>query len=103
MLRRLYSIPDPATHDMQLRDSSLCILLDRAWLYDARADWCVGWMQIHPWTIWLFWSSPLMYAMQALSVNEFTAGLHMFIKPALAIEVCRIYHSYLAISQGLWL
>ncbi|CAK0753548.1 hypothetical protein CVIRNUC_002229 [Coccomyxa viridis] len=30
--------------------------------------------QIHPWTIWLFWSSPLMYAMQALSVNEFTAA-----------------------------
>ena len=31
-------------------------------------------VQIHPWTIWLFWSSPLMYAMQAISVNEFTAG-----------------------------
>ena len=34
---------------------------------------CCG-AQIHPWTIWLFWSSPLMYAMQAISVNEFTAG-----------------------------
>ena len=33
-----------------------------------------GCAQIHPWTIWLFWSSPLMYAMQAISVNEFTAG-----------------------------
>ena len=30
-----------------------------------------------------------MYAMQALSVNEFTAGLHKVTKPALAIETCK--------------
>ncbi|KAK9906410.1 hypothetical protein WJX75_001426 [Coccomyxa subellipsoidea] len=29
--------------------------------------------QIHPWTIWGFWISPLMYAQQAISVNEFRA------------------------------
>ncbi|CAL8462536.1 g2069 [Coccomyxa elongata] len=30
--------------------------------------------QIHPWTIWGFWISPLMYAQQALSINEFRAA-----------------------------
>ena len=48
-------------------------------------------MQIHPWTIWLFWSSPLMYAMQALSVNEFTAGLHISTELVLATEICINY------------
>lgn len=33
--------------------------------------------QIHPWTIWGFWISPLMYAQQALSINEFLAGVHL--------------------------
>ena len=40
-------------------------------------------LQIHPWTIWLFWSSPLMYAMQAISVNEFTAGKHLAFRTVL--------------------
>jgi ABC-type multidrug transport system permease subunit len=25
----------------------------------------------HPWTIWLYWSTPLSYAQNALSINEF--------------------------------
>jgi hypothetical protein len=36
---------------------------------------CVSVLQIHPWTIWGFWISPLMYAQQAISVNEFRAGV----------------------------
>ncbi|EFJ13281.1 ATP-binding cassette transporter [Selaginella moellendorffii] len=28
---------------------------------------------IHPWWIWAYWSSPLMYAQNAIAVNEFTA------------------------------
>lgn len=36
---------------------------------------CYGACQIHPWTIWGFWISPLMYAQQAISVNEFLAGV----------------------------
>ena len=80
-----------------------CLLLDRAWLHHARADQYVGRMQIHPWTIWLFWSSPLMYAMQALSVNEFTAGLHNLTEPALATEICKTYNNCSAFRHGLWL
>ena len=30
--------------------------------------------QIHPWTVWVYWISPLQYAQQAVSVNEFLAG-----------------------------
>ena len=78
-----------------------CLLLDRAWLHHARADQCVGRMQIHPWTIWLFWSSPLMYAMQALSVNEFTAGLHNLTEPALATEICKNIQQLLSIQTWL--
>lgn len=25
----------------------------------------------HPWTIWLYWATPLSYAQNALSINEF--------------------------------
>ena len=29
--------------------------------------------QVHPWVIWCYWASPLMYAQQALSISEFSA------------------------------
>ena len=59
---------------------------------------CVGRIQIHPWTIWLFWSSPLMYAMEALSVNEFTAGLQTIqllpLEPARTCQCCSACKHY---------
>jgi ABC-2 type transporter len=39
----------------------------------------------HPWTIWLYWATPLSYAQNALSINEFAvrAPGQMLAKPTL--------------------